>query len=742
MGRAAARASCPRSVAGVQSARSRARAAIIGLLAAILAAGGCSTRGSGAAVFPEYSDLAGREISEVAFAGTPEPFSSDTLGQLVDTKETRCSLLGLPFCLPFTNVGRVVERLDLGTLREDVDRLILFYRQSGFFGTRVDADVEPENRRTSDSPVIVTFQIDRADPVILQSIEIEGLEGVLDIAELPRLRSRVGRRFHLGDFLASGDTVLAALTRRGHAHAQVLRNYSVDTIADVATAELMAIPGPVVRVDSIVVRGADALGRNAALRQLSFDQGDLLRSSDLQRSQRNLFLLDVVRFAAVSISPDSLQVAPDDSAQATVLVEVTEGPVHVVDAGVGWGSVRCFRADASWVSRSLAGGARRLAVNGRVSKIGLGGPRQAQVAEGICRAYEDDPFAHELDYRLSGELTRPYLFNPRNHLAVNAFVERISEPTVFQREARGGQVTVTRRLLNQDVASVALSGERARIDASAAMFCVALLVCRREDIQGLLEPRWRIGPAATWARDRSDRAIDPRAGYLLRTTGAWVTPLLGSDLSFTRATGQGAFYREVRPDWVAALQLRLGTFFGTAELTAPSEDGSRRSRPEQVIPPDERFYAGGASSVRGFSPNALGPGVWLDDDPTDEANAPDFVPVGGTSVATATAELRFPSPFLPRYFRAAAFVDAGAVGTESIIGLTSDWRITPGLGLRIRTPVGPVRLDLAYNPYGAPEAPLLVITEEGDLLRVESRFQPERSFFQRLQLHIAVGEAF
>lgn len=705
-------------------------------LGVLLGATGCSTRGGGAEAYPELQPYSGREIEEVTFTGTLAPFDDDTLAQLTETRATHCRLLGLPFCLPFTDIGEQEQHLSLDRVQADAERLTLFYRQSGFFGTRVDVDVEPVDDTLDESPVLVEFGIDRADPVVLRTLEVEGME-VLDSADHPSLPSRVDERFDLGDFLSSGDSVLAALRRHGHAYAEVLRNYSVDTIADVATAGLVAIPGPVVRVDSILIYGGDQLGRSTVIRQLGVREGDLLRSSDLNEGQRNLFLLDLVQFASVAIAPDSLQAAPDDSTRATVLVQITEGPVHVVEAAVGWGSVSCFRTETSWVSRSLGGGARRLGLTGRVSKIGLGGPNAAQVAEGICKAYDEDPFGHELDYRVAADFTRPYFMDPRNHLGVEVFAERLSEPTVFQRTARGGRTTLTRRFRNQDVATFALGAVRTRLDASAAVFCIALLVCQGEDIRQLLAPRWRIGPEASWSRDRSDRVLNPTSGYQLRTTGAWVTPLLGSDLSFIRFSGQGALYREVRPGWIAAGQLRLGSFLGTAELGLTDDD---EGAGERVIPPDERFFAGGASSVRGFEQNALGPGVWVDNDPEDETNAPEFVPVGGTSVVTATAELRLPSPFLSRYLRGALFVDAGAVG--ELGDLTAELRVTPGVGVRIQTPVGPVRLDVAYNPYGAGEGPLYVVSEEEDLLRVEERFTRERGFWDRLQFHVAVGQAF
>ncbi|HUH14013.1 MAG TPA: BamA/TamA family outer membrane protein [Longimicrobiales bacterium] len=703
----------------------------------ISGAAGCAARGGGADAYPQLQPYAGREIEEVAFTGTLEPFDADTLGKLTETRATHCRLLGLPFCLPFTDIGRQEGALDLTRLQQDVERLVLFYRQNGFFGTRVEVDVDPADDATEDEgPVRVEFEVNRADPVVLRSLEIEGLEGVLDTASLPPLPSRVGSRFDLGDFLSSGDSVLSILRRRGHAYAEILRNYSVDTIDDVATASLQAIPGPVVRVDSIVIRGDDALGRSTVLRQLGIDQGELLRSRELEEGQRNLFLLELVQFASVGLAPDSLQLVPDDSTRATVLVQITEGPVHVVEAAVGWGSVSCFRTETSWVSRSLGGGARRLGLTARVSKIGLGGPK-AGVAEGICKAFDEDPFGNELDYRFAADFTRPFFLNARNQLSANLFVERLSEPTVFQREARGGRSTLTRRFRNQDVATVSLGAERTRLDASPAIFCIALLVCQGDDIRELLAPRWRIGPEVSWARDRTDRPLNPSAGYQARTTGAWITPLLASDLSFVRLSGQGALYQEVRPGWIAAGQLRVGSFLGTAELGLTGEEDDVT---ERVIPPDERFFAGGASSVRGFEQNALGPGVWVDDDPEDETNPPEFVPVGGTSVVTASAELRLPSPVLREYLRAALFVDAGAVG--ALADLTAGLRVTPGAGVRIQTPVGPVRLDVAYNMAGASEGPLYVVSEEGDLIRVEDTFTRERGFWDRLQFHIAVGQAF
>jgi hypothetical protein len=73
------------------------------------------------------------------------------------------------------------------------------------------------------------------------------------------------------------------------------------------------------------------------------------------------------------------------------------------------------------------------------------------------------------------------------------------------------------------------------------------------------------------------------------------------------------------------------------------------------------------------------------------------------------------------------------------------FRITPGAGLRVATPVGPIRLDVAYNGYPQPSGPLYLIDRKGDIVgKIEDDFTPLRplSFFQRLVLHVSIGQTF
>ncbi|HEX7118738.1 MAG TPA: BamA/TamA family outer membrane protein [Longimicrobiales bacterium] len=694
--------------------------------------GACGARTSAREELSALERYEGREIEEVVFVN-PGPFSEDTLIQLTETQPTRCSLFGLPICIPFTTIGEEVNRLDLDVLRRDVVRLRAFYRQSGYYGTTVVPAAEEEE--DGDGDVVVEFLIEPGDPVFLEAFSIEGLEGVEGEVDTVALRSRlpleVGDLFDLGDFAASADTLEALLLGRGHAHAEVLRNYAVDTVTDRATAALVAVPGPVVVVDSIIVRGATQLGRAAVLRQLAIRRGDVLRVDRLVESQRNLYALEIVEFAAVTIAPDTLQATPGDRSRATVLVQVTEGPVHVVEAAVGFGTVDCFRGRFEWVSRSFGGGARRLALGAMVSKIGIG----AGFGGSICRAFEDDPFGDELDYRFTADLTQPYFLTPRNSITLSVYAERQSEPDVFQREAEGARVAVTHRLDPRQTLTAALDVERGRTLASPAVFCVAFLVCRPDDVAALSRERLTNTLGLNWFRNRTDYIVDPTRGHVIRSSAVWAAPWLGSEVDYGRAAFDGSVYVPVGAGPVLAANLRTGTFFGGASLRGGDD----------FIPPEDRFYAGGAHSVRGFARNALGPGVYVAEGPQFDPGNVEFIPIGGLSVVVTSVELRIPSPFLRNNLRWAIFVDAGAVDEDRVWSIDGEeWRITPGVGVRIATPVGPVRVDVAYNPYAPRTAPLYLIEPQtGVLVRVADRFTPERdSFLNRLRVHLAVGQPF
>ena len=155
-------------------------------------------------------------------------------------------------------------------------------------------------------------------------------------------------------------------------------------------------------------------------------------------------------------------------------------------------------------------------------------------------------------------------------------------------------------------------------------------------------------------------------GYARGTLAAPGTPTIDAHGPFARAYSRLTWYRPLGASW-----------YGTARIEA----GQVFTRSAVGIPDTLLFRAGGDDSVRGYGYRTLGPTV-------------DGVTTGGRTLLTGSIEVARPiSPAYPAYWWA-AFVDAGNA-TDRWIDLKPAWGY--GLGLRWRSPVGPLRVDLAYG---------------------------------------------
>jgi outer membrane protein insertion porin family len=122
-------------------------------------------------------------------------------------------------------------------------------------------------------------------------------------------------------------------------------------------------------------------------------------------------------------------------------------------------------------------------------------------------------------------------------------------------------------------------------------------------------------------------------------------------------------------------------------------------------------------------------------------------PTGGNTAIILNAELRFPSPILASRMRLGIFVDAGQVWErgEELVKIRG-MRVTPGMGVRFATPLGPVRIDAAYNGYPAERGPLLYQPPApAPIVVIRDSYPPlraKKSFRDKIVIQVAVGQAF
>jgi outer membrane protein insertion porin family len=710
-----------------------------GLLAILgLSFAGCVRQQEATGPLPAFSEYEGREVANVSFTGDLQ-LPEDSLQAVIRTRASRCRVLFLPVCLPF-NIGRDDRYLELTEVSRDVARLLLYYRDHGYYGAVVVPFVAP----TVDDPeeVDVTFDITAGRPVVLTDLEIVGIgQAVAEEDVAAALPLEVGQPFGRADFFASADTITSRLLQNGFAYATVLRNFSIDTIADVASAEFETLSGPLVSIDTIIFRGNERLTERTLRRQLAIDEGEVLRETDLARSQRNLYNLEMVNFASVQIAPDSMQLDPDRSA-ATVLVQVVESAQYAVETSVGFGTVECFRTGGQWANRNFLGGGRLLEVRAALSRIGVGQPLDLGLGGNLCTELGEETFLglevldleDRVDYNIGLAIQQPSIFGTQNRVAFEIEAERLSEPDAYVREAVGGRITIARQFdTGPTVVTTTAEVGRGKTVANPVILCVGFDTCSPNDFELLSQARWSnsLGIAAVRDATRSD-GVETR-GYVVRGTVDWASEALGSDDRYLRVVADGARYRMVRPGWMFATRLRVGRFLQVA--LGPDEG---------YIPPEKRFYAGGPTSVRGYGRNQLGPTSYVT--PVVDGEATDTIgsATGGTQLIEASAELRIPAPWLSDIARLAFFVDAGHVSAPgSEFSISQGLRFTPGVGVRFATPVGPFRLDLAYNPYPPEIGPLYRADPFSGLILIEPEYQPASSgFLRRLRLQFALGQAF
>ena len=643
----------------------------------------------------------------------------------------------------FRGLGLGEKRLfDELEFRRDVVRLLLLYRQSGYMNAVVDTLVR---RDSTGHDVYVTFRITEGEPVRVTRIDLPGLDSLLDVRALRRvLPLQVGDPFNRFLFQAAADTITERLRNRGYPYADVLRNFDTDAATLAAQVTLEAVPGPRMRIGTVAIEGLTHVDSTTVRRALSIHPGDVYRQDQLYQSQRDLYGLGLFRAAGVQLADSTPPADPGDST-VRVVVQLREGSRHGVRVGAGYGTADCFRVQAGWTSYDFFGGGRTFDISGRVSKLGTGYPFDGGFSDNVCRALRHDVNSDTLNYTLTATLLQPFFLSPRHTASVGVFGERRSEVEVYTRQAVGVTAAVTFNARRRLPVSLGYTISVGRTTADAASYCSVFRVCDSAD-QAFLRDRRRFGAVTlTAVRRKVNAVLDPSAGGVVQLSLEHASRFVGSDTlyEFNRGELEMEHYYTVSRRGVFAWRVQAGTIL-PQRITLSSQSA-------RFVPPDQRFYGGGPNSVRGYARNELGPRVYVTDSLTVQGvdTTPEHVraaPTGGNTLFVMSTELRVATPFLPDRLRLGLFVDVGQVWERrnELISL-GNLRVTPGLGLRYATPLGPVRLDAAYNGYPNEAGPLFYQPPGATTItRIRGSYQPARpsAFLRRITLQFAVGQAF
>jgi outer membrane protein assembly factor BamA len=679
----------------------------------------------------------GLVVRELSFEGNMA-IDDHTLRRSIAT--TQSSLFARSPLLRWIGLG-AKSYLKETELRRDVLRIEALYRLSGF----VDAAVDTLVRRT-ETDAYVTFVVSEGEPVRVTTLRISGVEDLMPVERLSRaIPLRVGSPFNRLLFRASVDTIRTRLAERGHPYAEVYRNFDLREAARTAEIEFAVDPGPRVTVDTVEVVGTETVDDKVVRNTLWLQEGRVYNWRHQYRSQLDLYRTEMFNYVNVGLV-DTLPEGPDDTL-VTVRAQVAEGPMRRIRFGAGYGTVDCFRGHTAWTVHNFTGGGRRLDLFAGFSKIGTGDPLSLEGS--LCPALrEEDPERLKLNYNLTAGLTQPFVFHRRASATLALFAERHSELQAFVREAIGGELSWSYRIAWRMPITLSYNLSYGSTKADPVTFCTFLNVCRVEDTEVFTQPAFRAAATVAFVKERREPLIDPVRGSRLAAELRLSGPVVGSDslTQFLKGTVEYASHHRVGRRSVVGWRVKIGA------IVAPTRGFEGQDL--RFVPVDERFYAGGPNTVRGFPFNELGPIVRV----IQEGDR-DTIPVGDTTVVgntrtsavggndifLANVEWRYS---LSRTVTAAVFLDAGQVmERDSSFFDLSKLRVTPGVGIRFASPLGPIRFDVGFNPYEEADAPTYVQVGN-ELILWQDLFpgteppKPARSFLDRFRLNFSIGQAF
>jgi outer membrane protein insertion porin family len=707
-------------------------------------------------------------VERITFRGV-EALDTRELRRSIATEETRCrSVLLRPFCW-LTDWDVFVDKAYLrpGELPRDELRLEVRYFRRGYRDAVVRQEMRPRGRG-----VEVIFHVEEGPPTVVVSREVEQTREVLSDRAVRWARIPAeGGPLDLIRLDSARVELQEAMENQGHLDGVIRDTAEVDRTARQARLRVAIEPGPLSVLESFDIRGNEDVSDGTIQLATVLRTGRVIRRSDLVAARRSLYESNLFHEVTLDVppQPDSLK---------RLEIEVREAPPRTARVGGGFNTVEFVQVEGRYSDHNWMGDGTRLD-----ARLAVGNLLADQLnGRGIFRdvlpelsPLEDDRAFLRPTWQASVELQQPGFRAAENTLGAGIFAHRRLVLGVAVDEGYGANVSFTRLLRDRSPTSASYRLEVTRVRAGEVYFCVNYGLCDLPTIEAVRRAR-RLAPVAvSLVTNRSDDALDPVRGWRTRLDLEHASGLTWSEFHYHRASGAWARYFpthlgrrvlgvRVRGGWVRPLG-------GTKDaLDLPDFEG-------EILHPRKRFYAGGANSVRGYGENQLGPRILTvsPDALTEEglegactpgevadgscdphvAPADAFVPrpLGGTTVLEGNVEYRFP---LWRELQGAVFVDGAIVGGRETARVgTGAWAVTPGIGARYATGVGPIRVDLGFRPRTVEELPVVTETVDEDgqprIVRLDTprRWDPlegTSGFFGqllgRLRLHVSIGQAF
>ena len=520
----------------------------------------------------------------------------------------------------FALQGKPPANINLLRMRADRDRdlFVQLLRALGHYAARVEVEAD-----STVQPVKIAFRVDPGVAYVLDSADIRLAEGT-GVKHPPMLSPDEvglvhGDPFRTKTLLNAEKEIVHQLGKRGFPFSRIAeRKVVVDHRTASVNLNLWIDPGAEVVFGPSVITGLESVDEKFFRRNIPWQEGEAFNVALLEDLQKTLINLGLFSFVRVTRGDRA-----DDQSKLPVQISVTERKHRSVGAGVSYKTDEGLGAHISWEHRNLFHEGEQLKISTTYSNYTFSGEG------GFIKPFF---FRDDQSLRLAGRLARddPPAYTSDN-LQGAAFIDRFLTPQLKLSGGLGFKVSDVEQLGDQQ------------------SYTYLLFPFQLE-------------------HDTSDDLLDPTRGGRL---GFYLTYFQNisqnEDPDFLKAYGRYTHYFQLlkKPSLIFAGSISLGSITGAES---------------KVVPADERFYAGGGGSIRGYSYQSVGPMVGT-------------APVGGSSLLLASFEVRWK---VTDRVGLVTFLDGGNVYSKTLPDLSEDLRWGAGAGFRYYTPIGPFRFDVGF----------------------------------------------
>jgi len=609
----------------------------------------------------------------------------------------------------------------------DRDRLVILdlYSSNGFLDAQVACRKEP-SYEGHDTQTAVFCDIHEGELTLVGELRIKGAEKLSEGLFRGRLASVEGQPFSEVSVAGDRDLILAHYYDSGHHQADLSWTRLVSEDPNRVVLQYEIREGETLYFRRPIVTGLRYTKRSLIDEQVQITPGEPFSANAMFETQRRLYDLGVFSKVDVGLqNPNGVEPAKN------VLVQVEEGRRWTARVGGGAEFAR-IGGNTADVTSPVGAASFSPRVTLEVTRLNVRGiGHTMSVRTRFSNLQQRALFIYEAP-RWTG--------SDRWNMTISSLLDTSRNVRTYSGSRLEGALQLRHRLSRPSTALYRFTYRRTAIDQDTLQITPLLIPLTSQPVRvGLL--------SGTYIQDRRDDPTDSTRGIFNTVDLSLASRVWASEPDFVRFLGQNSTYHRLGGSRVVlARTLQLGLLLPTGAFSRavdPAMVIPGVTDPDPRIPLSERFFAGGANSHRGFPVNQSGPR-----DPTTG------FPIGGGAQFLNSIELRFPLRW--ENMGGVLFHDAGnvfsrpsevnfrnrqreVVADGKVVGYDFDYLVhAAGLGVRYKTPIGPLRFDIAYS-LNPPRFIGFEGTREDLLLGRGTLTQQRISHFQ---FHFSLGQTF